>query len=556
MDGDGQHDPDDLPRLLAAAAAGARRARHRRAPGRDRAGARRCRFPPGRRRGDPRGRVLHQLAHRRCRVRHAIGLPRLPRRPDRRRAPAPRGLRPRVRDAARARPPAGGASSRCRWRPSTSPSGGAASVPSATAPPSGPTWPRGSRGAGAAEAWLIARALCRPFTAARRRPRHRELAEFTAPHRHHPAALAAAAGRVHAGPHARDLAGVAARSAGAAHARGGGGDGGHARAAGPGPRHAGAAAARPRSHLRLRRPVLLPGAPGRRRAPSPLGMRRLLPRGYLFTVLGIAVGVAGLVALGAMAERITRFIEGGDRFVLGQISVAGEGMGMGAGFTAGGLLRAAKIAEIARVPGVAARPGPGDAAAQDHDLAVPHPHPGAGAGHGPERAHAQPELPRAARPGRPLPPGGRPRRRGAGRRLRRLAQARRGRPPRGGRPRVARSSACSTRRSRRRTASRSCPSRTRATSGSAAIRSSSSSSARAGSGAAISNSGAAVALAARRGSRRGRAPHPGVRAGRQRHDSRRAEPAPQGVDGVLLGAAPRHRRARPGDRRALARRTR
>jgi ABC-type antimicrobial peptide transport system permease subunit len=83
-------------------------------------------------------------------------------------------------------------------------------------------------------------------------------------------------------------------------------------------------------------------------------LRALLPGGYLFTVLGIAVGVAGLVALGAMAERITRFIDGGDRFVLGQISVAGEGMGMGAGFTAGGLLRAAKIAEIARVPGVAA----------------------------------------------------------------------------------------------------------------------------------------------------------------------------------------------------------
>jgi putative ABC transport system permease protein len=82
-------------------------------------------------------------------------------------------------------------------------------------------------------------------------------------------------------------------------------------------------------------------------------LRALLPRGYLFTVLGIAVGVAGLVALGAMAERITRFIDGGDRFVLGQISVAGEGMGMGAGFTAGGLLRGAKIAEIARVPGVA-----------------------------------------------------------------------------------------------------------------------------------------------------------------------------------------------------------
>jgi putative ABC transport system permease protein len=81
--------------------------------------------------------------------------------------------------------------------------------------------------------------------------------------------------------------------------------------------------------------------------------RRLVPRGYLFTVLGIAVGVAGLVSLGAMAERITRFIDGGDRFVLGQISVAGEGMGMGAGFTAGGLLRAAKIQEIAAVQGVA-----------------------------------------------------------------------------------------------------------------------------------------------------------------------------------------------------------
>jgi putative ABC transport system permease protein len=81
--------------------------------------------------------------------------------------------------------------------------------------------------------------------------------------------------------------------------------------------------------------------------------RDVFPRGYLFSVLGIGVGVAGLVALGAMAERITRFIEGGDRFVRGQISVAGAGIGMGTGFTAGGLLTAAKIAEIARVPGVA-----------------------------------------------------------------------------------------------------------------------------------------------------------------------------------------------------------
>jgi len=81
---------------------------------------------------------------------------------------------------------------------------------------------------------------------------------------------------------------------------------------------------------------------------------RLVPRGYLFTVLGIAVGMAGLVALGGMAERITRFIEGGDRFVLGQISVAGQGLGMGAGFTGGGLLPRGKLQEILAVPGVAA----------------------------------------------------------------------------------------------------------------------------------------------------------------------------------------------------------
>lgn len=75
-------------------------------------------------------------------------------------------------------------------------------------------------------------------------------------------------------------------------------------------------------------------------------------RRYAFTIAGIAIGVAGLVALGAMAERIVRFIDGGDRFVLGQISVAGRGLGMGTGFTAGGLLPAATIEAIAGVEGV------------------------------------------------------------------------------------------------------------------------------------------------------------------------------------------------------------
>ena len=57
-----------------------------------------------------------------------------------------------------------------------------------------------------------------------------------------------------------------------------------------------------------------------------------------------------MVALGAMAERIVRFIEGGDRFVLGQISVAGRGMGMGTGFTAGGLLPRPRSARSPRSP--------------------------------------------------------------------------------------------------------------------------------------------------------------------------------------------------------------
>jgi putative ABC transport system permease protein len=82
-------------------------------------------------------------------------------------------------------------------------------------------------------------------------------------------------------------------------------------------------------------------------------MMRTYLRGYLFTVVGIAIGIAGLVSLGAMGERIVRFIQGGDRFVLGQISVAGRGMGMGTGFTAGGLLRGATIRAIVAVPGVA-----------------------------------------------------------------------------------------------------------------------------------------------------------------------------------------------------------
>src|SRR5438477_8000849 len=82
------------------------------------------------------------------------------------------------------------------------------------------------------------------------------------------------------------------------------------------------------------------------------GLRRAL-RGYVFTIAGIAIGVAGIVALGAMAECIVRFIEGGGWFVLGEISFAGRGMGMGAGFTAGGLLPAAAAETLRKFDGVA-----------------------------------------------------------------------------------------------------------------------------------------------------------------------------------------------------------
>src|SRR5262249_48855968 len=81
---------------------------------------------------------------------------------------------------------------------------------------------------------------------------------------------------------------------------------------------------------------------------------RLLPRGYGFAVAGVAVGIAGLVGLGALSGRLSRFIDGGHRFVLGQISVAGAGIGTGTGFTSGGLLRRQTIEAIRRVPGVAA----------------------------------------------------------------------------------------------------------------------------------------------------------------------------------------------------------
>src|SRR5256885_74752 len=57
-------------------------------------------------------------------------------------------------------------------------------------------------------------------------------------------------------------------------------------------------------------------------------LRRAL-RGYVFTIAGIAIGVAGIVALRAPAERIARFLPGGGRFLLRPNSGAGGGGGVG-----------------------------------------------------------------------------------------------------------------------------------------------------------------------------------------------------------------------------------
>ena len=160
-----------------------------------------------------------------------------------------------------------------------------------------------------------------------------------------------------------------------------------------GPRLA-AAAVRPGPHQHLG------ASPPRPAGRVPTGVVAVLLRtlrGYAFTIAGIAIGVAGIVALGAMAERIVRFIEGGDRFVLGQISVAGRGMGMGTGFTAGGLLPASAIRAIAERARRRRRAVAGDAAAEPVHLAVHDADAGAGPRPRPRGADAQPPLSRVPR---------------------------------------------------------------------------------------------------------------------------------------------------------------
>jgi len=70
------------------------------------------------------------------------------------------------------------------------------------------------------------------------------------------------------------------------------------------------------------------------------------------TAGGIAIGVAALVLLGALSEKMGRLVGGGRDFASGQISVSGAGASAVAGMTRGGLLSADQLKGLEEVPGV------------------------------------------------------------------------------------------------------------------------------------------------------------------------------------------------------------
>ena len=83
-----------------------------------------------------------------------------------------------------------------------------------------------------------------------------------------------------------------------------------------------------------------------------LGRRRI--RSAL-TAIGIAIGVAALVLLGALTEKMDRLVSGGRDFATGQITVSGAGSGGATGgMLRGALLTAEQLAALPRVDGVAA----------------------------------------------------------------------------------------------------------------------------------------------------------------------------------------------------------
>jgi putative ABC transport system permease protein len=69
------------------------------------------------------------------------------------------------------------------------------------------------------------------------------------------------------------------------------------------------------------------------------------------TISGIVIGVLALVTMGAMAEKVNKLFEGGERYFRGHIQATDT---TGNAFGGGGLVRVDRAADIERVPGVAA----------------------------------------------------------------------------------------------------------------------------------------------------------------------------------------------------------
>ncbi len=85
---------------------------------------------------------------------------------------------------------------------------------------------------------------------------------------------------------------------------------------------------------------------------STLRNLRRRPLRSALTTLGVAIGAAALVLLGALSEKLSRLVEGGRDFASGQITVAGAGTGGMMGLARGALLSGEELARLSAVPGV------------------------------------------------------------------------------------------------------------------------------------------------------------------------------------------------------------
>jgi putative ABC transport system permease protein len=88
-----------------------------------------------------------------------------------------------------------------------------------------------------------------------------------------------------------------------------------------------------------------------RHALRDLGRRKLR---HGLTAAGIAIGVAALVMLGALSEKVSRLMLGGRLFASGQISVSGGGSAAVADVTRGGLISGEQLRALGEVEGVRA----------------------------------------------------------------------------------------------------------------------------------------------------------------------------------------------------------